>query len=217
MLKIGYDSFELTQRPPKVDVCEKRYVFNADAGTARFEASAACPAYQVPETLALALASKEAADDQKFVEAVAALEQQDRQAAATRQLAATKAAEKEQRATVKQSSPSLLSRWFGSGGKAAPKPPAPVASVAPAAAAAAAPVPVPKLAPGVATAPVPPAPLPAPVVAAAAPAREPPAPATTGALITPQMTPQSPPVGTFVKRKFWWPDDTAEAAPDAPG
>jgi hypothetical protein len=30
MLKTGYDHFELTRRPPKVDVCERRYVFNQD-------------------------------------------------------------------------------------------------------------------------------------------------------------------------------------------
>lgn len=28
MLKQGYDAFETTKKPPKVDVCEKRYVFN---------------------------------------------------------------------------------------------------------------------------------------------------------------------------------------------
>ena len=28
MLKEGYDNFEITKVPPKVDVCEKRYVFN---------------------------------------------------------------------------------------------------------------------------------------------------------------------------------------------
>ncbi|TIW92745.1 murein L,D-transpeptidase family protein, partial [Mesorhizobium sp.] len=28
MLKVGYDNFEITKVPPKVDVCEKRYVFN---------------------------------------------------------------------------------------------------------------------------------------------------------------------------------------------
>ncbi len=31
MLKEGYDHFELTNYPPKVDVCEKRYVFNREA------------------------------------------------------------------------------------------------------------------------------------------------------------------------------------------
>ena len=31
MLKEGYDHFEVTQQEPKVDVCEKRYVFDAEA------------------------------------------------------------------------------------------------------------------------------------------------------------------------------------------
>ena len=31
MLKEGGDHFEVTRQEPKVDVCEKRYVFNADA------------------------------------------------------------------------------------------------------------------------------------------------------------------------------------------
>src|SRR5262245_19202494 len=29
MLKVGNDHFEITRQQPKVDVCEKRYVFNA--------------------------------------------------------------------------------------------------------------------------------------------------------------------------------------------
>lgn len=33
MLKLGYDSFEANKRPPKVDVCEKRYVFNVNSPT----------------------------------------------------------------------------------------------------------------------------------------------------------------------------------------
>ena len=35
MLKEGYDHFEITKVPPKVDVCEKRYVFNQVAATGR--------------------------------------------------------------------------------------------------------------------------------------------------------------------------------------
>ena len=31
MLKEGNDHFEVTRQEPKVDVCEKRYVFNAEA------------------------------------------------------------------------------------------------------------------------------------------------------------------------------------------
>ena len=34
MLKVGYDNFEITKVPPKVDVCEKRYVFNQVQTTA---------------------------------------------------------------------------------------------------------------------------------------------------------------------------------------
>ena len=60
MLKVGADNFELTRQPPKVDVCDKRYVFNADAGGASFNASAPCPPYSVPEALAAALAKKQA-------------------------------------------------------------------------------------------------------------------------------------------------------------
>lgn len=41
-LKQGYDAFERTRVPPKVDVCEKRYVFNA--ATTPASPTAACPA-----------------------------------------------------------------------------------------------------------------------------------------------------------------------------
>jgi hypothetical protein len=46
---------------------------------------------------------------------------------------------------------------------------------------------------------------------AAAPAA---AAATTTATITPQMTPEIPSVGTFVKKKFLWPEDTGAGASD---
>ena len=32
MLKVGYDKFEVTKRPPEVEVCEKKYVFNQQTG-----------------------------------------------------------------------------------------------------------------------------------------------------------------------------------------
>ncbi len=63
VLKTGSDSFDLTRKPPKVDVCAQHYVFNADAGTATFSASAACPPYTQPDWLLAALAKKQAADD----------------------------------------------------------------------------------------------------------------------------------------------------------
>lgn len=57
MLKDGYDHFEATKQPPKVDVCEKRYVFNAKTAEGdRFVADEACPAYIVPEKIGRAVA-----------------------------------------------------------------------------------------------------------------------------------------------------------------
>ena len=43
MLREGYDSFELTKMPPKVDFCEKKYVFNRVAESGSFSVNAACP------------------------------------------------------------------------------------------------------------------------------------------------------------------------------
>jgi len=60
-LKEGWDHFELTKVPPKVDVCEKRYVFNAVTdGT--FNASGQCPTYTYPDTLASAYQSLKSKD-----------------------------------------------------------------------------------------------------------------------------------------------------------
>ncbi len=46
MLREGYDSFELTKIPPKVDFCEKKYVFNRVAENGAFNVNAACPPSQ---------------------------------------------------------------------------------------------------------------------------------------------------------------------------
>lgn len=47
-LKEGYDYFEISHLPPKVAVCEKRYLINASftSGNARPNPAGACPAYQ---------------------------------------------------------------------------------------------------------------------------------------------------------------------------
>ncbi len=48
-LKPGYDDFELTRIPPKIDVCERRYLVNVDFKNRRrrkLSAKAACPRYQ---------------------------------------------------------------------------------------------------------------------------------------------------------------------------
>ncbi|MGE0500804.1 MAG: L,D-transpeptidase family protein [Rhizobiaceae bacterium] len=52
MLKEGYDHFELSKVPPKVDVCEKRYVFNqfTEEGVS-FSATGACPPATRPSAL----------------------------------------------------------------------------------------------------------------------------------------------------------------------
>jgi murein L,D-transpeptidase YafK len=64
MIKQGYDHFEVTRQEPKVDVCEKRYVFDAET-TGRFTPGAKCPAYQVPEDVMAAVRAKQQRDDRE--------------------------------------------------------------------------------------------------------------------------------------------------------
>jgi murein L,D-transpeptidase YafK len=71
MLKVGSDHFEATGQQPKVDVCEKHYVFDAqspdDPGKAlSFKNTEKCPAYKVADDVAAAVAAKEQQDDQLF-------------------------------------------------------------------------------------------------------------------------------------------------------
>lgn len=56
MLKQGYDAFEVTKVPPKVDVCEKRYVFNNPAINGS-SADAACPPSVGSEAISTAYTS----------------------------------------------------------------------------------------------------------------------------------------------------------------
>ncbi|MEO0385260.1 MAG: murein L,D-transpeptidase family protein [Pseudomonadota bacterium] len=51
MLQEGYQHFELTQLPPQVNVCDRRYIFNAVAAE-QFSAAEQCPAYTMPEPIA---------------------------------------------------------------------------------------------------------------------------------------------------------------------
>src|SRR5262249_43070067 len=53
MIKEGYDHFEVTHLEPQVDVCEKRYIFDAES-TDRFSSAERCPAYKVREDIAVA-------------------------------------------------------------------------------------------------------------------------------------------------------------------
>lgn len=56
MLKEGYDNFEVTKRPPDVNVCGKRYVFNQQAA-GPFNPVGACPAMTTPPALSAALSN----------------------------------------------------------------------------------------------------------------------------------------------------------------
>jgi len=76
MIKEGYDHFEVTRLEPKVDFCEKKYVFDAvKPPDARrdpvFEASSKCPAYVVPDEIAQAAREKEESDQAEFGKLVA--------------------------------------------------------------------------------------------------------------------------------------------------
>ena len=67
MLKEGYDHFQITKVPPKVDVCEKRYVFNRfPEGEASFASTDACPAATMPDTLATAYQSHRSKETEAF-------------------------------------------------------------------------------------------------------------------------------------------------------
>jgi hypothetical protein len=76
MIKEGYDHFEVTRQEPKVDFCEKKYVFDAvktpDAKRDPvFEASAKCPAYAIPNEVADAVREKQQQDETEIAKLVA--------------------------------------------------------------------------------------------------------------------------------------------------
>jgi murein L,D-transpeptidase YafK len=69
MLKEGYDHFEVTHLAPKVDVCEKRYVFDAES-SGEFSPVDRCPTYKVPEDIAAAVRDKQRRDDFRAAELI---------------------------------------------------------------------------------------------------------------------------------------------------
>jgi len=73
MLKVGYDHFEITRRVPDVQVCDRRYVFNAESRQ-EFDPLLPCPDYEVPEAIAVAVAARQEADAIRFEAEVARLE-----------------------------------------------------------------------------------------------------------------------------------------------
>ncbi len=71
MLKVGYDNFEVTKRPPEVNFCEKKYVFNQQAtGNGTFNPAGACPAMSTPPALTAALASYSKTYDADYAKAM---------------------------------------------------------------------------------------------------------------------------------------------------
>jgi murein L,D-transpeptidase YafK len=66
-LKEGYDYFEITKTPPKVDVCEKRYVFNQTTDPNEpIAATSICPPANQPESLKMAYQSYQTSYDSAF-------------------------------------------------------------------------------------------------------------------------------------------------------
>lgn len=71
MLKEGYDHFELTNYPPKVDVCEKRYLFNRETSEGNeFKSTAACPPVTMPKRLIELYSEKRTAEKAEFSKAL---------------------------------------------------------------------------------------------------------------------------------------------------
>jgi murein L,D-transpeptidase YafK len=72
MIKEGYDHFEVTKQEPKVDVCERRYVFNAvappNSAPLNFSPRGQCPVYQLPEAIASVVTDKKRADEVELAE-----------------------------------------------------------------------------------------------------------------------------------------------------
>ena len=69
MLKTGYDHFEVTRQEPKVDVCDRRYVFNTEA-TGRYSSTAACPAMTTPDDVLAAVRSKQQRDEAQVADLI---------------------------------------------------------------------------------------------------------------------------------------------------
>jgi murein L,D-transpeptidase YafK len=193
MLKVGYDSFELTHVPPKVDVCDFKYVFDADAGAAPFDPRRRCPAYSVREPLRTALAKKQASDDARYRTLVAGL----RSGGSPAPLVAEAAPPPPPAAgPIRSIIGTLVNRDAAPApapvSTASTPPSAPPTAAAQVAAAPATPIPPPK-----------PALTPVAATASAGPATPVP---TVPKPVTVTSAPGSDPIGTMINRKFWWDD-----------
>lgn len=70
-LKEGADHFEVTRLEPKVGVCGRKYVFDAEAKGGSLDPNAPCPDYEVNPLIASAVAAKQRQDEAKFAQLVA--------------------------------------------------------------------------------------------------------------------------------------------------
>jgi hypothetical protein len=75
MLKIGNDHFETTHLEPKVDVCDRHYVFDANqppnsSQPLVFDPTGKCPAFVVNPKIARAALKKQHADDFEYAQLV---------------------------------------------------------------------------------------------------------------------------------------------------
>jgi murein L,D-transpeptidase YafK len=75
VLKIGNDHFEATHLEPKVEVCNRRYVFDAQqpansANSLVFDPKGQCPAFVVNPKIARAALRKQRADDVEYAQLV---------------------------------------------------------------------------------------------------------------------------------------------------
>ena len=73
MIKVGNDHFEVSHQEPKVDVCEKHYVFDAvpPAGSTKplaFSPSGRCPVYETDPNVAEQAMAKQKNDDYQFAQ-----------------------------------------------------------------------------------------------------------------------------------------------------
>ena len=71
MIKEGNDHFEVTGQEPKVDVCEKRYIFDAappqgSATPLAFNPKGHCPVFEIPADVAAAVKEKRDNDEREF-------------------------------------------------------------------------------------------------------------------------------------------------------
>jgi murein L,D-transpeptidase YafK len=215
MLKTGSDHFELTGLPPKIDVCDRRYVFNADADGRKFSAGGACPAYKVDEELRVAVAAKQTADETEFAEAVTRLvaeaEAVDEEERLARDLQLVAEAEAAEKLAAKEARSAKISKGLGVfarllGRDEEAEVDVVIATPVPGSETAA----TPAIAFAPAAPPVPPRKPVLPVAAANVPTpavEVPNADSATETTITAEMTPEIPAVGSFVQKKFLWPTE----------